>query len=468
MVKLSAQKKWLACLAGALRGGAFVKLTLGGPRVRSDALKSVLVRPVELKDGPRLSFVYRYPTRDVTKNHPADEALALIENLIGEQFRHAHLFTTQAILELRLRDGKEAQIIKSNPENQPPASTAHDQPKHRLIDPRAGWLHALGVTTADGNVAKGMEAKFRQINKFVEVLEHLLAQAGVRPSPGAETSESPVASDLSGAQLDKRASAPGDERTPAVTDGLTIVDMGCGKGYLTFAAYDWLRRSGWKAASVRGIEARPDLVEVCNRTAKANQFKHLQFETGAIAGVKADRADVLIALHACDTATDDAIAWGVRAGASLIIVSPCCHKELRPQLRPPPALAGALRHGIVLERHAEFVTDALRAALLEWAGYETKVFEFISTEHTAKNLMIAATKNHGHRPPNHLHSRPSAFAKATADKSGTLSSAPSGGEGRGEEDLGERACQVRELASLYGIRAQRLASNLGFPLAPGE
>lgn len=410
MANLSAQEKWLARLADALRDGSFMKLRLGGPTARSDALRNVLVRPVELKDGLRLSFVYRYRTRDVTKNHPADEAIELIEKLVGEQFRHAHLFTTHAILELRFRDGKDARIIASKPVNRTPSSTAHDQPKHRLIDSHAGWLNTLGVTTADGNVIKGMEAKFRQINKFVEVLGHLLADAGFG----------------SGAK-----------------DELTIVDMGCGKGYLTFAAYDWLRSFGRSEATVRGIEARADLVDLCNHAAKENQFDHLQFETGNIADVEPVRTEVLIALHACDTATDDAIAWGIRAGASLIIVSPCCHKELRPQLRPPPALAGALRHGILLERQAEFVTDALRAALLEWAGYETKVFEFISTEHTAKNLMIAAIKRH-HRPAKQISTQvPPA-------------------------DGGAGARRVRELAALYGIRAQRLASNLSFPLAVGE
>ena len=153
---------------------------------------------------------------------------------------------------------------------------------------------------------------------------------------------------------------------------------------------------------------------------------------GDIADMALDQVDVLIALHACDTATDDAIAKGIAAGAKLILVSPCCHKELRPQLVPPPPLAAALRHGIVLERHAEFVTDALRAALLEWAGYETKVFEFIATEHTGKNLMIAATKRN---------------------------------DGAHREIHAE---QVRELAHLYGIRNQRLAGQLGFNLATEE
>jgi SAM-dependent methyltransferase len=206
--------------------------------------------------------------------------------------------------------------------------------------------------------------------------------------------------------------------------------MGCGKGYLTFAAYEWLSRHAQGSAQVRGIEARTDLVELCNRVANESSFAGLKFETGNIANVPVESTDVLIALHACDTATDDAIAKGIKAGAKLILVSPCCHKELRPQLVPPPVLAGALRHGILLERHAEFVTDALRAALLEWAGYDTKVFEFISTEHTAKNLMIAATKR-------------------------------SAGGGRSEADL---ATKVRELAAFYHVRSQRLAANLNFPL----
>src|SRR5262249_50699964 len=144
-----------------------------------------------------------------------------------------------------------------------------------------------------------------------------------------------------------------------------------------FAACDWLRRSGRSHFEIRGIEARAELVDLCNRVAEESGFTQLHFETGTISDVQLQHVDVLVALHACDTATDDAIAKGVRADASLILVAPCCHKELRPGLRPPTVLAGAWRHGILRERQAEFVTDALRAALLEWAGYDTKVFEFI-------------------------------------------------------------------------------------------
>lgn len=136
---------------------------------------------------------------------------------------------------------------------------------------------------------------------------------------------------------------------------------------------------------------------------------------------------MLVALHACDTATDDAIAKDIAAGARLIVVSPCCQKELRPQLKSPPVLADALRHGIFQERQAEFVTDAMRAQLLECAGYRTKVFEFVSTEHTAKNLMITATKNQ-------------------------------------EPSDGDALRRLRDFARFYGIRSQRLAAHLGIEL----
>ncbi len=209
--------------------------------------------------------------------------------------------------------------------------------------------------------------------------------------------------------------------------------MGSGKGYLTFAVAALLGEH----ATVQGIEARPELVDLCNRVAHENHLPNLTFTAGQIDSYPIENrntkienpVDVLIALHACDTATDDALAKGIAAGAALLVVSPCCQKELRPQLTAPPVLADALRHGIFQERQTEFVTDALRAQLLEWAGYRTKVFEFISTEHTAKNLMIAAIKV---RPPGD----PAAAAR------------------------------LREFAAFYGIRTQRLATHLGVSLAP--
>lgn len=389
----SAKDKLLVLLNDAVRNGTLVKLTLSGYRGADATLKNVFIRPVVLRDGPRLSFVYRHTTRDITKNLTHEEGLAHVTTLLGAEFQMANLFTADQSARLEFRDGQKPRLVIGKPSQVSVPDTMHDRAKKRLIDPKKSpWLHALGVTATGGKVAKGMEAKFRQINKFVELLQHL-----VRESP-----------------LDE-------------PDSLSLVDMGCGKGYLTFAAYDFLRAdvSGLK---VRGVEARPELVDLCNHVAAENKFGGLLFEAGTIESTSLDHVDVLVALHACDTATDDAIAKGIEAGASLILVAPCCHKELRPQLRPPPVLAAALKHGILLERQAEFVTDALRAALLEWAGYDTKVFEFISTGHTAKNLMIAAVKRE--HPKN-------------------------------REELKRR---VRELAAFYGIQSQRLAEKVGFAL----
>ena len=400
MANLTAKDKWIARLTEALTDASFVKLTLSGPRGRDLSLQNVFVRPVTLREGPRLQFVYRHGTRDMAKNFEQAEALQLIDELVGGDFRYANLFTTLLTANLEFRDGRNSRFLEGKPAHSEPPPTAHDQSKQRRIDPKGAWLRGLSVTADGGKVAKGMEAKFRQIDKFVEVLASLMAEAQLVPSI-----EKPV----------------------------HLIDMGCGKGYLTFAAYDWLNRQAAGAVDVHGIEARTELVELCNRVARESGFDKLRFEAGTIDSTKLERVDVLIALHACDTATDDAIAKGIAAGAKLIVVSPCCQKEVRPQLIPPPVLADALRHGILLERHAEFVTDALRAALLEWAGYEAKVFEFISTEHTAKNLMIAALKRDDP-------------ASALRQDEGT-------------------ATKARALAALYGIREQRLAKHLGFALA---
>lgn len=397
----SARERFFALLHTTVQEGSLVKLTLGKPRGNDPTLRNVFVRPVALKTGPQFAFVWRHATRDVTKNHPAPEALAQLEALIGRDFLDAHLFTTaqQAQLESQPDGSARVKITAATPAR-PSQPVGNDRTKTRVIDAHAPWLRALGVTNERGQPREGMADKFRQIQKFAELLSHLLDEAF--PTDAAN----------------------------ALAPRLRVADMGSGKGYLTFALADVLR----DRATVSGIEARPELVSLCNRIAQDNGLgASLHFKAGAIAATPLDPCDVLIALHACDTATDDALARGIAAGAQLLVVSPCCQKELRPQLTAPSVLADALRHGIFQERQAEFVTDALRAQLLEWAGYRTKVFEFISTEHTAKNLMIAAIK-----------SRPA----------GTPQDA--------------RAQRVREFARFYGIRRQHLAAALGFDLGVQE
>ena len=387
------REDFLAQLAASVRDGTLVKLTLGKPRGADATLRNLLVRPVTLRGAPHLSFVWRHDRQDITKNHAPEDAITALAALIGTDFHSAHLFTTARMAQLEYNKKGEPRLTYG-PAADEKTDDAHDRQKNRLLSERSQpWLEKLGVTTATGAVREGLADKHRQIHKFTEILSHLTADAALpthRP--------------------------------------LEIADMGCGKGYLTFATYDYLNLVASRVAHVRGIEAREELVQLCNRVARETGREHLNFVHGTIESAKLPALDVLIALHACDTATDDALAKGVQAGATLLVVAPCCQKELRPQLLAAPVLAPALRHGIFQERHAEFATDALRALLLEWAGYDTKVFEFISTEHTAKNLMIAATKR------------------------------------AGAERTDEAAASVRQLAAFYGIKSQALARQLGFLL----
>lgn len=376
-----------ALLQSALQDGALVKLTLGKPRAKNADLRNAFVRPVTLKSGAQFSFVYRHATRDITKNHPAEAAAAEVNRLLTHDFFDAHLFTTtqQAQLELQA-DGAARLRIKQSKTT--PVIASHDKQRHYAIAADSPWLHALGVTNERAQPREGMAGKFRQIQKFAELIVQITQEAGL----------------------------PTDRPW-------RIADMGCGKGYLTFA----LAAQFNSRAEVTGIERRADLVDLCNRTARDCGFNHLCFTVGDIGTTKLESPDVLVALHACDTATDDALAQGIALGARALVVSPCCQKELRPQLTAPAVLGDALRHGIFQERQAEFVTDALRAMLLEWAGYRTKVFEFISTEHTAKNLMITATL----------------------------------GGAKHDDALAER---IRAFAAFYGLKSQALAAHLDFPL----
>ena len=384
----SGRKQFMGMVSEAVRGGALVKLTLGKPACADPTLENVFVRPVALRKGPRFAFVWRHTTRDVTKNHEAGEALALLERMIGSEFLDAHLFTTAQSAQLETGGRADRLRVRAGA-GRAPADLGHDRSKSRPIALGAPWLRALGVTDARGRPAASMADKLRQIEKFSELLGHLLEDAPL-PRGGP----------------------------------LRVFDMGCGKAYLTFAVSEILG----ERARVTGVEARADLVDFCSATASAlGMAERLSFRRGSIADTDVGRVDILIALHACDTATDDALAKGIAAGAALLVVAPCCQKELRPQIEAPDVLAGALRHGIFLERQAEFVTDALRAQLLEWAGYRTRVMEFVSTEHTAKNTMIAAVR----------------------------SAAPA------SPALGD---EIRRFARFYGVRKQALAGHLGFAL----
>jgi SAM-dependent methyltransferase len=220
------------------------------------------------------------------------------------------------------------------------------------------YLHQLKITDEKGAVNNNSQDKYKQINHYVELLSPL-----IKNLPKHEV--------------------------------IKVADMGAGKGYLTFALYDYLTNVLNLKSQVTGVEYRNDLVELCNSISKKSIFNGLTFTQGTIKDYEIDNINILIALHACDTATDDAIYKGITANADLIVVAPCCHKQIRRELEKHKIkndLDFLLKHGIFLERQSEMLTDGLRSLILEYFGYSTKVFEFISEAHTPKNVMIVAEK----------------------------------------------------------------------------
>jgi SAM-dependent methyltransferase len=350
--------QFLAATEAAIADGSFVRLALRQPFGADDTLKSVDIKPVSIRGEIKLGFTLHHQTRDLVQNHPPAGAVGQLRKALEQDFRQGYLYTSGFDL-LFDSQGAAPRLKRSAPTSKAPPSLEHDRAKTRLV-PAAGksYLKALGVTDDKGNVLKSAGDKFRQINRYVEILAPLLK-------------------------------AIPKERLRK------IVDMGAGKGYLTFAVADYLAETLHLSTEVVGVEFRPDLVTLCNEIARISGVANLRFVPGTIENYDAVGADVLIALHACDTATDDAIAKGIAAGAELIVVAPCCHKQIRREIETTNAgndLDFLMKHGIFVERQAEMVTDAMRAMIMEYFGYSTKVFEFISDLHTPKNVLIVGTK----------------------------------------------------------------------------
>ncbi|MEY4753477.1 MAG: hypothetical protein RJA44_1152 [Pseudomonadota bacterium] len=367
----SARERFMRLLQTALERGELVRLTLGQPRDAADpSLDKVLGRLIRLRGQSSLQLVWRHRTRDLTQNHPIEAALAQIDALIGTPFRHAHLQTRREDVQLSLKEkggrdrsqlriGKLPQSDAAPDEAAEDGAGAHNREKQRLLPLDLACWTDLGLTTPQHQLIPSMARKWRQINKFIEV-----CAGALRASP------------LAG-------------RDPA--EPVRVLDFGCGKGYLTFAVHAWLQAQQ-RSADVVGVELREELVQLCNASAARQQLQGLRFDAGDVRHYAQVGIDMMIALHACDIATDHAIHFGLRAGASIIVCSPCCHKEIRPQLQCPPLLRPLLQHGVHLGQEAEMVTDSLRALLLDAEGYDTQVFEFISLEHTNKNKMILAVR----------------------------------------------------------------------------
>ncbi|SEI13571.1 class I SAM-dependent methyltransferase [Pseudomonas asplenii] len=350
--------QFIELLETSLAQNAFIKLVLAKYVGTEADLQRVIIKQLTVKDQACLSFVYRYKTRDITKNFSLAEGVATIGALLPTSFKNAHLLSLTDEVQLEYSKKGKSSLFKGKAQQAREVPSAeHNREKNRYLELSRPFLTDLGVTNKQHELIPAMSRKWKQINKFIEVFSHAL-------------SSSPI-------KLDQP---------------VRVADFGSGKGYLTFAIHDYLCNTLETEGQVTGVELREDMVSLCNAAAARLEHPGLLFKCGDVRSVAPSELDVMIALHACDIATDYAIHTGIRSGAAIIMCSPCCHKQIRQQIQSPALLKPMLQYGLHLGQQAEMVTDSLRALFLEACGYETKVFEFISLEHTNKNKMILAVK----------------------------------------------------------------------------
>ena len=361
-------EKFFEKVENSLENNSIVKMTLSKPVAKNNELRNVYIKPILLKNNKLYQFTFRYERRDETKNFTSTQTMEQVRSLVPEVFQNVSLFTlTEDVTLLVSKKGKPTLMCKKINENRE-VDMSHDHEKQRLIDPSNPWWHLLGLTSRDGKVMADMQHKFKQICKYVEIVDGVMHQT-------------------------------------KFDDEIHIVDMGAGKGYLTFALYEYLTTHYDKKIVMEGVEIRPELVQKINeiidtchdacrdaRPCVSTTESTMRFVQNSIADYKPSKLDVLIALHACDTATDDAILKGIRNNAKLIICAPCCHKQIRREMEKSGKTDAMTRFGIFLERQAVMITDAVRALVLEYCGYKTQVMEFIEYDNTPKNVLLVGRK----------------------------------------------------------------------------
>ncbi|TCM63312.1 methyltransferase family protein [Acinetobacter calcoaceticus] len=375
------EQQFLTAVEQAIASHALQRLIFSQYQGELQHLEKISLRLMQGQEQVLLNCVYKYKTQDVTQNYALDQAMTEIQTLLS-QCKQANLLTTTEELQLKKTKKKvmlarsktaataqakhAAEALTASQATQDLAAVntlqSHDREKKRLLDQSSPYLQHLGICDPQAQLIPSMARKWKQINKFVEIFSNALGQI-----------EQP-------------------ERD------LQVVDFGSGKGYLTFALYDYLLKQQ-QTPQVTGVELNPNMVQFCQDVAAKSQFEQLAFFQGDVRSYQPEHTDVMIALHACDIATDFAIHTGIRLNASIIMCAPCCHKELRPQMQSPALLKPMLQFGIHAGQQAEMLTDTIRALLLKAYGYDTKVFEFVALEHTSKNKMILATKRKHYTSP---------------------------------------------------------------------
>ena len=328
------------------------------------------LRYVDLKAGRHLQITTYDDTQAFTANHVGDSARDALDALLDEPFASWHVDTTTQSHQLRVTKKLEAVVHTADRAEPVEAEREHDRDKERLLPEDDPVFVELGISDAQGRLKPSRQSKYRQVEEFLRLLDSSVSEA----------------------------IAKGHLRRPTADDPLRIADLGCGNAYLTFAAERFL-------AGVRGLPVALTGVDVKEQSRDHNSAAaerlgvDATFVVGTIGGVELDPApEVVLALHACDTATDEALAQAVGWGARLVLAAPCCHHDIAAQLRtnPTPAPYAMLtRHGILRERLADTLTDGLRASLMRQQGYRVDVVQFIESQHTPRNTMLRAVRTGG-------------------------------------------------------------------------
>lgn len=340
-----------------------VKFIFSNRRKKSAPCKKAVLRPIILQNQPAWQMEYHHEKKVLHENLKPEHIIETCLDLVIRDFKQVNLFTETEEIQLLASRPEKPRIIRRQA-NRMQGSLQHNQDKHYIIPggTPCDFLVHLGVMDKNGTVVPKHYAKFRQINRFLEIVQDVFDALASNP-------EKP----------------------------LRIIDFGCGKAYLTFALYYYLKVKNNRNVEIIGLDLKEDVIQFCNQTAEALHYDGLRFLLGDIADYTSDYADMVVTLHACDTATDYALINAVNWNTQVILSVPCCQHELFSQIRNE-LHQPMYRHGILKDRFTELLTDGLRGLKLEACGYDVAMIEFTSLEHTAKNIMIKAVKTGDSNP----------------------------------------------------------------------
>jgi hypothetical protein len=362
--KMSKKALLIKTAKSSLESGTFIKLVLTNP-TSGVKLAKVTARYVLIKKEPMLSVVSSFRTNDITKNYSTYDGLNTLRSLMTTSFGGATLFTTKKDYQLeKMKSGIE-KLHESEPTINSIPSQSHDHSKKRLITQDRPFLKTIGITSAAGEIKTKMNGKYKQAESFINIFSHTLSESTIKNK-----------------------------------QEISVYDMGAGSGYVSFAMYDYVTNILHKKIQLTGVDINGPLVAKNNILANDLGFSGMTFMANSISELGTIGTDIVIALHACNTATDDALFAGIKSNAEIIIVSPCCHQELRKKMITPTVLKPMLKFGTHQEREAEMLTDTIRTLVLEMNGYKTNLFEFVSDDHSGKNNILVAVKKQSNQDKN--------------------------------------------------------------------